>query len=290
MTHKNSVPFLKSKTSVKIHFQIIFILIGMFITDNIFAVKFVSSKKYQKIINLDENAEPKIAVCYWGLTRSTSMVYQSHFENFFNVLREHHISYDVFMHTWETKKKQRVWENEVTTPINYEEYKLLNPTFFRRDDQDDFTNNLDFNKYYYVGHEEWEPNLVLNHLCALESLKRVTDMVLTSKRAYDFVIYIRPDVLLQNKLIVSDFISIKKNDIVIPDFHHWSGYNDRFAILRYESAPIYGNRIDGIVDFRQTQGCILSERYLKYTCMKNALNVILINFYFVRVRPDGTVR
>src|SRR6476620_6904967 len=70
----------------------------------------------------------KIAICYWGLTRSTKKVYESHYTNLFNVLKKHKIKFDVFMHTWHTKHKQRIWEKELDVGIDYSEYKLLKPS------------------------------------------------------------------------------------------------------------------------------------------------------------------
>lgn len=236
----------------------------------------------------------KIAVCYFGLTRCTKKVYQSHFEHVFNPLRDHNIDYDVFMHTWELKGKQRVWENEIDVAIDYDEYKLLNPNYYKIESQDTFTNNLDFGQYFYkkvfeeIGHcdeGEWLPLLVLNHLCALESQKRVTDMVLASGQQYDYVMYIRPDVLVHNSLPIEPILQLKGKEILIPDFEHCEGYNDRFAILPYDKAPIYGKRIDQIANFRKTQGRIVSEKYVKYVCRKNRLRVRLIDFFFTIVRP-----
>lgn len=99
--------------------------------------------------NSESNHKIKIAVCYWGLTRSTSLVYESHFKNLFNVLTANGIDYDVFMHTWKLKGKQRIWENEINEAINYDEYKLLNPKYYKIEDQDDFTVSLDFDQYFY---------------------------------------------------------------------------------------------------------------------------------------------
>lgn len=236
----------------------------------------------------------RIAICYWGLTRSTKKVYTSHYQNLFNILTKHNLEYDVFMHTWRTKGKQRIWNWHTDVPIDYEEYKLLEPRFYQIDDQDEFTNHLDFDKYYYGDFIErrldpgWSFDIrkdcILNHLCALESLKRVTEMVENTGNKYDLVIYVRPDIMLNNelpieKIITSDF------DIYIPDFDHVGGYNDRFAVLVYKAASIYGKRIRGLAEFRRTHGYIHSETYVKYVCDANHLKVVLMPFYFDIIRP-----
>ena len=251
----------------------------------------------------------KIAICYWGLTRSTKKIAYTHYKNLFDVLSKYSVKYSVFMHTWKTQEKQRVWDVEVDVPIDYEEYQLLNPDFYQIDDQDEFTNQLEFGKYYYKwdddpysrinlllakqGKQLWLPikgrklvkNLILNHLCALESLKRVTEMVENSGTEYDLIMYIRPDAKLNNKIPIENILKIQDLDIVIPDFDHCGGYNDRFAVLNFKTAPLYGKRIKGLAAYKKAQGYFYSEDYLKYVCDSNHLNVIPIPFHFDLIRP-----
>lgn len=257
-----------------------------------------AEKKTQFAGYKKEKKEKRIAICYWGLTRSTKKVYASHYKHLFDILTNKGFKYDVFMHTWNTKSKQRIWNKEIDQPIDYDEYKLLNPKFYRIDDQDEFTDNLEFDKYFYDGIDgnlenpdngDWWPELseklILNHLCALESLKRVTEMVESSRKKYDLVMYVRPDVRLKNKFPTNVFSKVVDGDIIIPDFDHYSGYNDRFAVLNFKTASLYGKRIDGLAEFRRSKGHITSERYVKYVCDINHLNVILVPFRFDIVRP-----
>lgn len=242
------------------------------------------------------NANQKVAVCYWGLTRSTKLVYPSHFEKLFRVLEENNIEYDVFMHTWQTQSKQRVWQQELDIPIDYEEYKLLNPKYFQRDDQDQFSSQIRpqdyFTKKAYKNEVWGNPNIMLNYICALESQKRVTDMVIESKNPYDWVIYVRPDAELLDDLPINQIRNLRDRDILIPDFDHWTGYNDRFAVLTFNTAPLYGKRIHGLLNFKNmmhfhnhSYQFITSERYVKYICEIHHLNVIFVNFRFNLIRP-----
>lgn len=170
----------------------------------------------------------------------------------------------------------------------------MEPAYFRRDDQDAFTDALDFSQYFYQSvydakgqkkDGEWDPRLIFNHLCALESLKRVTDMVYESGNEYDYIMYVRPDVRIDTLFDVSWF-DLPANGIAIPDDEHHEGLNDRFAILPYAIAPLYGKRIDHIVEFRKKHGRIVSEKYVKHVCNAHKLAVIFVPFHFKRVRPD----
>ena len=44
----------------------------------------------------------RMAVCYWGMTRSTALVYESHLAHVHGVLRAARIDFRVFLHTWST--------------------------------------------------------------------------------------------------------------------------------------------------------------------------------------------
>lgn len=237
----------------------------------------------------------KLAICYWGMTRSTKLVYKTHNNHLFNILNVNKIEYDVFMHTWKTKNDENIiWEKPCSIPIDYEEYKLLNPNYYKIENQNDFTETLNFSDYFneklyklYGGDKpyEWRPQLILNHLCALESQKRVYNMVVETKNNYDFIIYIRPDVKILNNFEISwlnsDF------DIVLLDYDNYEGFNDRFAILPMNTATKYSERIDEIKDYRKNHGRIVSEKYVKFFVEKYYSKPKFVNFVMKIVRPNG---
>lgn len=233
-----------------------------------------------------------IAICYWGLTRSIKKVYKTHHDNLFNVFKNNNYDFDIYMHTWKTDENL-IWENKAEHPIDYEEYKLLNPDYYQIDNQDEYLNSLNFSDYFneelynkYGGdtHNEWRPKLIRNHLCALESQKRVTNMVLNNGKVYDKIIYIRPDVMIQTIFDIN-FLSLNEKSISIPNNEHHEGYNDRFAIVNYNDCSKYGKRIDEIIEFRKNNGRIVSEKYVKFIINKYFENVFFINFNFEIIRP-----
>jgi hypothetical protein len=67
---------------------------------------------------------------------------------------------------------------------------------------------------------------------------------------------VRPDALVDARLPVETIYTenFSKNTIAIPDFEHWEGLNDRFAILHYDAVKPYSHRIDEIASFRRTCG------------------------------------
>lgn len=237
---------------------------------------------------------PKIAICYWGMTRSTKFVYKSHIQNLYNALKKNNIDYKIYMHTWETEGNTNIiWENITNIKIDYNEYKFLTPDIYKIENQNDFLNTINFESYfnkelydtYGDSQYEWRPQLIRNHLCALESQKRVYNLVLEDESSYDFIMFIRPDVEIRNKFNINwlkeDF------DIIIPNKDHNEGLNDRFAILPFNKSLKYSTRIDEIIEFRKNNGRIVSEKYVKYIINKYYSNLKLIDFRMTIIRPNG---
>ena len=234
----------------------------------------------------------KVAICYWGLTRSTKKVYQSHYNHLFNVLKNANIEFTTFMHTWKTQLPL-IWD-KAAPPIDYDEWKLLNPNEYQIDDQDEFLSTLNFLDYFdpvlyqTVGDSpsgEWIPALIRNHICALESLKRVYKMADLHSSSFDYLIAIRPDVELHDDFDINWIQSAVTPDILVPMDGPGEGYNDRFAILPFNKAHYYMCRIDLLVEYRKHNGRIVSEKFCKYAIDKYLPNITLITFMFTIIRP-----
>jgi len=239
---------------------------------------------------------PDIAICYWGISRSTKQVYKSHYDKLFNVLNEAGMTYDTYFHTWDVKVNI-IWNDISPVPPDPEEYKLLNPTEYIKDNQDEFLGSLTFGDYFHqdawnrygdtrAPGGEWPPQLIRNHLCSLESLKRVTKMAVASNKAYKFIVYVRPDVELNDVFPVSIFSKLGSRDIAIPNFDHGEGYNDRGAVMRFEDCGFYAYRLDEIKEFRRYCGRIVSEKYMKYIVDKY-YKFIPLEFRFDIIRPKA---
>jgi hypothetical protein len=173
---------------------------------------------------------------------------------------------------------------------------LLSPDYYKIDSQDDFLNNVNMDNYFYKDawdkkgnsrEGEWLVGLVRNHICALESMKRGIEMVegcMINGDTFKYIMFIRPDIEIKTTLPLNDILS-NQDKIIIANFEHYEGYNDRFAIMNYNNACIYGKRIDELADFRKVSGRIVSEKYVKYIIDKYNLQVNFINFNFDIIRP-----
>ena len=83
---------------------------------------------------------------------------------------------------------------------------------------------------------------IQNLMCQLNSLATVTQLWRNSGVHYDAVAYMRPDVLYNCPFPVKQLEELKPNTVYIPDFHHWRGLNDRFAMGAPEVVQLWGER------------------------------------------------
>ena len=218
----------------------------------------------------------KIALCYFGLTRTLNKVIDNQRNNIFDSLKKHGYDIHIFMHTWKTNNdEQNIWGVTLDTKIDYDDYKILEPNYYKIDSQDDFLNSI--NIYDYFNKEKWDKygddrkrgewpiHLIRNHLCALESQKRCFEMVEKCDEKFDYVMVIRPDCLF-SQLNMNDFEHLKEyiDGILISKHDSFEGYNDKFAIMNYDKASPYCKRIDEIKMWRKTTTRIVSEKFVKF--------------------------
>lgn len=233
----------------------------------------------------------RIAVCYWGLPRSIPLILDTQTKYVYDVLKQHGVEWDVYVHLWLTSEN-KVWETQLQTGLDYGSMVLLRPTAYQLDVQTEFLDKLDMKKYYYE-HEkeqEWNYELIKNHLCALESQKRCVNLCLQQNKSYDAVVFLRPDALVQSPIPILEILDTLKshpNAIVLPTNNHYEGYNDRFAVMRLNHALHYSHRINAIAEFRQHHGRIVSEKYVKYV-VEQWYEPVFMDFYFRLMRSDGT--
>ena len=234
---------------------------------------------------------PSIAICYHGMTRSTRFVYQTHYENVFNVLKSNNATFDVYLHTWKTNNNW-VWTEDIHVPNDYTEHNFLNPTRYQIDDQDEFLKTIDFSIYNNEtdDNRKWVPELIRNYMCALESQKRCFNMCVSSNIKYDYVIFIRPDIEIIDKLPYDKIFDSKifeYNSIFIPHDNWFDGYNDRFAITTFNNALWYSHRSNETEEYRIQYGCVFAEKYAKYIIDKY-YKLMPISFRFLLVRSNGS--
>lgn len=235
--------------------------------------------------------QKKVAICFWGLTRSLKYTIESIREKIFKPLLEVGILFDVFMHTFTFKGNYiNIFSKESCENLDFEEYKLLNPNYFMSEDQDEVKNGINFEEY----HSQPDPfswanpdhpySTFDNFIIASYSKMKVTRMMLETNNNYDAVLFIRPDVKFHTSLDINWILDVTDTLVHTPAFGQYEGYNDRAFIGNINTGVIYGTIFERILEWSKNYS-LISEKYCKLN-LENFENV-QIPLYFNRVRCNG---
>jgi len=233
----------------------------------------------------------KIAVCFWGLTRSLKYTINSLHENIFDVFKKNNIEYKIFMHTYNVYGKynnKRSLEHNITLDNN--EYKLLEPDYISIDNQEEIKSNINFLKYR-THKDPWDSQYQThdNFILAMYSKKCLLKLFQDNDDGtYTHFLMIRSDVRYLNNFDIRWLSDIKNNEIYVPIFHFKPfNFNDRMALTNDKRVfTIYNNIYDIMLEYSKKKP-LHSETINKVNMDNNNINVIPIKFFFNRVRANG---
>lgn len=236
----------------------------------------------------------RVALCFFGLTRSLKYTLPSIEKFLFEPLVSHGIKYDTYLHTYKMKTpytNPRAGEKGII--LDADEYRLLEPTYHMIEDKGMVSRKLDLAKYRTKGDPwgnekeaiEGDFTTLDNHILYLWSQKQLTQMWQKNKGRYTHIVFCRPDVLYQVPLQVSWF-SFTSDKICIPNFGLCGNVNDRFAIGKPEQMIPYGQRFHEALQYSKVKP-LASEGFLIATMKKHKIKYEHVNFYFTRIRANG---
>lgn len=239
----------------------------------------------------------RIALCFWGLCRSTHLTIESIEECIYKPLKEAGYDVTTFLHTYTLYRNYKnSRSNELNIQLKNTNYKLLKPDNYKTENQDQIDIQLDFIKYRTMG-DPWEHDTISvsdkwetlnNHIRALWSLQKVTELWTTCGQSFDVVLYLRPDVSYKTKLKKEWIEAVHRGTVFIPDFHLYFGSNDRFAIGHPEDMKLYGNRLNEALSYSQRKP-LHAEAFLTDFMRSKGVQFVTIPFRFQRVRANGLV-
>jgi hypothetical protein len=231
----------------------------------------------------------KVAILFYGLTRSLDRTYESIKTNILDELSSKNIDYDIFIHTYKINSPyQNTWAGEEVSHYDNDQYKILNAKHIMIEDQDSIIHMQDFENYYFnLGNWTFidpEPaltkNLIRNLVIALYSKKQITELFEKYKHEYSNVIIMRPDLYIHNKLDIDVMDILDNTNIAIPDAEWFYGCNDRFCIATPDIACFYGKLYYHLLAYSREKS-IISERY-----MLDMLNYANINIIAMDIKYD----
>jgi len=131
---------------------------------------------------------------------------------------------------------------------------------------------------------------VRNHLHQLASLRRAWRLAADSPASFDYFLFVRPDLRYIDEIPVAA-ITVGfngANNIALPAWHSFGGFNDRFALAAPEAARHYANRLDLVTEFC-AQNPLHPESLLAYALEQAAAQVCLLPARATRVRAHGAL-
>ena len=232
----------------------------------------------------------KVALAFFGITRSLKYTIHSIDAIFMNFFKKNNISYTIFLHTYSLSNYQNTRTEENLPNVDNNEYKLLNPDYIEIDNQDKIKNNICIEQYRTFP-DAWniaDYNTTDNFLLAQYSKSRVTQMITNTNIEFDNILFIRPDCLYIRHL---DLVYLQNADdisIVIPNFHLDGPFkfNDRFCITNYKTYKLYGDVFKYMLDISKKQS-LHSETVLGQLMDSFKLKIIRVPFIFKRIRCNG---
>ncbi len=246
----------------------------------------------------------KVALIFWGLTRSLRFCYPFHKQHILDVLKKAGIEYDIFIHTYHFESPySNKWSGEHHIALDFEEYKVLEAKYVIRDNQDEVCQEIQpssFTSSHAVKQQdplrrqagEWfganGDQMRENVVKSLYSKYRITCKFEEVQDQYDYCIFLRPDAQFQSPLDVQSFKRANDTTIVLANFNHFRGWNDQFAICTPKVALIYGKLFLRMKEYSQRR-VIISEVYLKECLIESAVQMAdtHIRYALIRARaPD----
>jgi hypothetical protein len=230
----------------------------------------------------------KVAVCFYGITRSLTHTIASIEQNVLNPARRH-ADLRVYSHFF----LQRQIEDERTGesgPLNLEEYKLLPNDWLQLEEPELCLEQHGFSNLQAFG-DAWDNRFrsLRNLVHQLHSLDTVTKAALSD--GADICMFCRPDQCYHDSLGPALRRALRHDNLAqLPFWQPWTGLNDRFALCSGQTAiAAYGQRIRVAEKFCRDRGSPLhSEQLVRYALEQANVPVRQISARASRTRLDGS--
>ncbi len=231
--------------------------------------------------------KPKIAIGFFGVTRSLAFTLPSIAENVVGPARELGDA-RVFAHLYKQDRivNERSGENNA---VDAEEYRLLGCDELVLEEPG---HCLDGARYEWIlshgdafnDHGKSLSNLIHQ----LHSLHVLGTMI--GRWNPDIVLLVRPDLRYHDSFAsaIRSHIDRPSTILTLPNWQWYSGYNDRFAVCNPQGCRLYTTRIEMIPQYlRQKKNPLHSEELLKFCLMENRIEPKRMSVRGSRVRSNG---
>ena len=234
----------------------------------------------------------RVALGFWGLTRSLRLTYPTIRQHILDVLKKNNIEYTIFLHTYIVHTPySNPRNNEFNLILDNTEYQLLEANYVQREDQDAVKHTLNLPDYRtYPDPWDTDYNMVDNFVLAMYSKKQLGHLIRTSGQSFDYVLFLRPDVQFLNDFDPTWFNLTTPTQICVPEFHCFSfQFNDRFAIATQNNAYRMCQTFEWMLMYSRENPLHSEMFHYDMTTFVLDLTIAYIPFYFNRVRANGQI-
>jgi hypothetical protein len=240
---------------------------------------------------MNDTGLPRIAICFFGITRSLTHTIGSIEKNILNPARDLG-EVRVFAHFFRQTVIDNPRSGEKGT-LKPGEHELLSPDWLELEEPEHCLAQHGFGELKAFG-DEWDDDFrsLRNLIHQLHSLNRVTEAAVAWKP--DIFIFVRPDLDYHDNFapVLAKVAAFSDDSVWYPNWQLSGGLNDRFLICRGETvAQSYGGRINAALDFcRLTKQPLQSERLVAYVLQNSGTTLQPVRLRASRVRSNGAGR
>jgi hypothetical protein len=241
----------------------------------------------QVVTKADQGRKPKIAIGFFGVSRSLKWTLPSIQENIIQPARQLG-EVRLFAHLYQQAHifNPRSGEND---PLDPEEYRLLECDEVRLEqpglclEEARYEWVLSHGDAFHDGGKS-----LANLIHQLHSLKVLGQMI--DAWEPDVVVLARPDLEYHDDFgpVISDHLNLRPENLSLPEWQWYGGYNDRLAICGAEAHKTYTRRLDLVPAYlERTGGPLPAERFLKFSLHENGIRPRPVSIRGNRVRANG---
>ena len=237
----------------------------------------------------NNNDRPRIAIGFFGITRSLKWTLPSIQKNIIAPARELGET-RLFAHFYQQGhiSNPRTGEDQ---PLDPNEYQLLGCDEVELEKPESCLAQANYEWILSHGdafHDDGKSLANLIH--QLHSLQHVGRMI--DRWSPEVVVMARPDLIYHDSMHAEIFkqLNRSKNYISIPNWQWYGGYNDRFCIGSQFSCQAYTNRFNLIRPYlEKADGPLPAERFLKFCLNQHGIIATPMRITASRIRSNGEV-
>ncbi len=243
----------------------------------------------QAVIHAEPGHKPRIAIGFFGLSRSLKWTLPSIRENIIEPARQLG-EVRLFAHLYQQTHITNPRSGE-DNPLDPEEYRLLECDEVTLEAPGQCLQEAQYDWILSHGdafHDNGKSLANLIH--QLHSLQVVGKMIETWKP--DVVVIARPDLQYHDSLkeAIATHLELPASALSLPNWQWYGGYNDRLAVCGIVACNIYTNRLDRVRHYlEKTGGPLPAERFLKFCLHEKGILPIKIAVHASRVRANGKI-